>query len=109
MNAETLDRLTDKISRVSDTYAERCNIARDDDWYLLKLNEELGELTAAYLRMTQRGRFDAARTPENARASMEAEVADVFAQLLLFVQHNGIDIEDAVTRKWFKYLPQDEQ
>ncbi|WP_424982894.1 phosphoribosyl-ATP pyrophosphohydrolase [Maritalea sp. S77] len=109
MSEHTLKQLAEKIAKVSDTYAQRCNIARDDDWYLLKIGEELGELNAEYLRMTNRGRFDATRTPENVREALEDEVADVCAQLLLFAQHNGIDVERALVRKWFKYLPQEER
>ncbi len=86
---------------------QRCNIQRDDDWYLIKIGEEFGELNAEFLRMTNRGRFDEARTPDTVKQALSDEVADVFAHLLLFAQHNGIDIEAALEQKWFKYLPQD--
>lgn len=108
MSEKSLAELTQKIVRVSDTYAQRCDIARDDDWYLIKIGEELGELNAAYLRMTNRGRFDAARTPDKVQTALSDEVADVFAQIVLFAQHNKIDIEAALAQKWFKYLPQEE-
>ena len=49
--------LSDGVQAVSDLYAERCDIKRDDDWYLLKLQEELGELVQAHLRLTGRGRL----------------------------------------------------
>ena len=38
-----LSELGAMVARVSDIYAERNAIACDDDWYLLKLQEELGE------------------------------------------------------------------
>lgn len=104
-----LAELTRKIAKVSDTYAQRCNIKRDDDWYLIKIGEELGELNAEYLRITQRGRLDESRSMDDVREAMEDELADVFAQLLLFARHHDIQIEDALARKWFRYLPQDEQ
>lgn len=98
-------QLSDLVAQVSDLYAERNTVARDDDWYMLKLQEELGELAAEYLRSTGRARMKGADT-EAVRMALEDEAADVLAMLLLFARHNGIDLDAALTRKWFKYLPQ---
>ena len=38
------------VEAVSEYYAERHNIDRTDDWFTLKLNEEVGELTAGLSR-----------------------------------------------------------
>lgn len=108
MSGKSLAELTKKVAEVSDTYAQRCSIERDDDWYLIKIGEELGELNAEYLRMTNEGRFDATRTRDKVQTALSDELAVVFAQILLFAQHNQIDIEAALARKWFKYLPQEE-
>jgi NTP pyrophosphatase (non-canonical NTP hydrolase) len=35
---------------------------------------------------------------------VENEVADLFAQVLLFAAWQKIDIGEALKRKWFKYL-----
>ena len=78
-----LDTLTALVAEVSDTYASRNAIRRDDDWYLLKLQEELGELTAEYLKTTGRGRKKGAEAPA-IRQALEDEAADVLATLLLF-------------------------
>jgi len=99
----TLAELTEKVCMVSDSYARECGIERDDDWYLLKLQEELGELGAEHLRNTGRGRRDGEHAG-NAREKLENETADVFAQLLLFAEHNAIDLEASLARKWFRYL-----
>ncbi|MCR6673844.1 MazG nucleotide pyrophosphohydrolase domain-containing protein [Devosia ginsengisoli] len=95
--------LTPLVVEVSDTYASRNAIARDDDWYLLKLQEEVGELTAEYLRTTGRGRTKGADAP-SIRQALEDEAADVLATLLLFAHKNGIDLDAALERKWFQYL-----
>ena len=55
-----LATLSDKVAAVSDIYAQRNGIDRTDDWFLLKLQEELGELTAEYLKLSGRAR---ARAP----------------------------------------------
>lgn len=101
-----LSELGALVARVSDIYAERNDITRDDDWYLLKLQEELGELTAEYLKGSGRGRLKGADASA-LRAALEDETADVLAMLLLFARNNAIDLDSALQRKWFKYLPQD--
>ena len=101
--SRSLAALTTLVTEVSATYAARNDIARDDDWYLLKLQEELGELAAEYLKSTGRGRLKGAE-PAAIRTAMEDEAADVLAMLLLFARHNGIDLDAALERKWFQYL-----
>lgn len=99
----SLSELSDLVAEVSDIYAARNDIARDADWYLLKVQEELGELVAEYLRSTARGRpkGDNAAT---IRQQLEDEAADVLAMLLLFARDNHIDLDAALERKWFQYL-----
>jgi len=101
--SRTLAELAPLVAEVSDTYASRNAIARDDDWYLLKLQEELGELAAEYLRTTGRGRMKGADAVA-VRVALEGEAADVLATLLLFTRHNGIDLDAGLERKWFQYL-----
>ena len=98
-----LSELSDKAERASQVYAARCDIRRDDDWFVLKLQEEAGELVAEYLRGSGRGRLGE-RSPEAVRQALEDETADLFAQLLLFARHNDIDLEAALQRKWFAWL-----
>lgn len=102
--SRSLSELTGLAARVSDRYAELFDIARDDDWYLLKLQEELGELTAEYLKTTSRARLKGADAA-TIRTALEDEAADVLAMVLLFARHNQIDLDAALQRKWFSYLP----
>ncbi len=88
---------------MSQLYAARCNIRRDGDWFALKLQEEMGELVAEYLRGTGRGRVGYSDS-DAVRRALEDEAADLFAQVLLFAQHNDIDLEAALQRKWFAWL-----
>ncbi|MDC9824377.1 phosphoribosyl-ATP pyrophosphohydrolase [Devosia sp. ZB163] len=104
----SLAELADRVERVSAIYAERCNINRDADWYALKLQEEAGELVAEYLRGSGRGRTGD-RSPEAIRTALENEAADLMAQLLLFCRNNAIDVEAALDRKWFVYLPESDR
>jgi NTP pyrophosphatase (non-canonical NTP hydrolase) len=94
----TLSEVSAAAERISDIYAGKYAIVRDDDWYLLKLQEELGELAQAHLRASSRGRGEAT---EHDRAD---EAADVLCQALLYCRRFGIDPEAAVRRKWLTWL-----
>jgi NTP pyrophosphatase (non-canonical NTP hydrolase) len=93
---------TDEVEEISQQYAERFGVERTSPWFLLKLQEEVGELTEAYLQVTGQGR-DKGRSATELRADLEAEVADVLAMLLLFARHHAVDVEDALQGKWMAY------
>ena len=94
----TLAEVSDAAARISDIYAGKYAIDRDDDWFLLKLQEELGELTAEHLRMSgrARGAADAGKLGD--------EAADVLGMLLIYCDRAGIDLEQAMQRKWLSWL-----
>ncbi|WP_374516241.1 phosphoribosyl-ATP pyrophosphohydrolase [Brevundimonas sp.] len=93
-----LKALQADVLRISDIYAAEHGIDRDRDWALLKLQEELGELTAEHLRMSgrARGAADAGKLGD--------EAADVLGMLLIYCQTAGVDIEQAMQRKWLHWL-----
>ncbi len=93
-----LSNLSTDVLRISDRYAAEHSIDRDRDWALLKLQEELGELTAEHLRMSGRARgvADAGKLGD--------EAADVLGMLLIYCDAAGIDIEAAMQRKWLHWL-----
>ena len=90
------------VLRISDIYAREHSIDRDragdGDWALLKLQEELGELTKEHLNLSGR-----ARGKPDTKALAD-EAADVLGMLLIYCNHAGIDIEAAMQRKWLKWL-----
>ena len=94
----TLAGLTADVLRISDIYAAEHSIDRDRDWPLLKLQEELGELTAEHLRLSGRARG----TPDE--TALGDEAADVLGMLLIYCARAGIDLEQAMQRKWLKWL-----
>lgn len=100
-----IDDLSTRIERVSYDYEQTHGIERSSDWFMLKLHEELGELTQAYLQLKGQAR-DKGHTKEQLELTIQEEVADVFAHIVLFARHNGVDIESALAAKWFKYLPE---
>ena len=97
-----LSQWSDEVEEISQQYAERFGVQRTSPWFLLKLQEEVGELTQAYLQSTGQGR-DKGRTSAELESDVEAEVADVLVMLLLFARHHGVDVEAALDRKWVAY------
>lgn len=101
-----LHEIQQKVEAVSRIYAKNCDVRRDDDWYFLKMQEETGELLQAWLRWTGRGR-QKGDTDAQVRQQLEDELADCLAQILLIAERFDVDVEKAAERKWFKYLPGD--
>lgn len=95
--------LTEAIEAVSSRYAQRFGIRRDVEWCLLKLAEELGELTQAHLRLVGQGRGDA--DAAECRRRFEDEMADLLGQLLVLAQLSGVDLAAALDRKWLCWHP----
>jgi NTP pyrophosphatase (non-canonical NTP hydrolase) len=99
-----LRQLTEEVEVVSRTYAEHNGFERDSTWLLLKLQEEVGELTQAFIRKTGQGR-PKGRTPEELETSFRAELADVLGHVLLLARHDGIDLQAEVEAKWLRWNP----
>jgi NTP pyrophosphatase (non-canonical NTP hydrolase) len=99
-----LEELADEVQAVSDLYAGKHAIERTDTWFLLKLQEEVGELTQAFLMKTGQAR-DKGRSAAELDEDFRAEVADVFCQVLLPARHHAIDLEAAVAEKWLVWRP----
>ena len=98
-----LQTLTDAIEAVSSRYAQRFGIRRDPDWCLLKLTEELGELTQAHLMKS--GQARAAGQGIELDRRFEDEMADVLGQLLVLAKVSGTDLFAALDRKWLRWHP----
>jgi NTP pyrophosphatase (non-canonical NTP hydrolase) len=98
----TLADLSASVLRISDIYAAEHGIDRDKaaagDWALLKVQEELGELVAEHLRTSGRARGAADHE------KLGDEAADVLGMLLIYCQAAGVDIEQAMQRKWLHWL-----
>ncbi len=89
-----------KITRI---YSENFGVETSAEWCLLKLQEELGELVSAYLKLSGKTR---AKGPsqEAMRQNLKEEIADVIGFTLAFADECGIDATDAFKDKWLKYL-----
>jgi len=98
-----IKEILEKIKKVSDKYEKVHDIKRDDDWYILKLHEEVWELSQVYLSLTWRWR-KRDKNDEEMMKNFSDELADILAQLLLLADKKDIDIEKSLKEKRFKYL-----
>ena len=98
-----LRSLADAIEDVSARYARRFGIRRDLEWCLLKLGEELGELTQAHLKRSGQARTSDDMSELTRR--FEDEMADVLGQLLVLAKLSGTDLDAALERKWLCWHP----
>ncbi|MDP1627365.1 pyrophosphatase [Parvibaculum sp.] len=99
MPVQHLIELAGQFEEASKRYAAANGITRNEDWFILKLQEELGELTQVWIKLTDRGRRRGLGDAE-LREALADETADVLGHILLFANRNGIDLKPAIARKW---------
>lgn len=93
---------TNRLENVSAGYAEVYAVDRTPDWMLLKLMEELGELSQAWLVASGQGR-DRNLSKQQQEDAVAAECADVVAMALLVAHRMGVDVEAAMRDKWLPW------
>lgn len=99
-----LRQVSDEVEAVSAIYAEQHAINRDDNWFMLKLQEEVGELTQAFLMRAGQARGKGLSGDE-IESAFRNELADVLAQVLLMARHFDVDVQVEVERKWLAWNP----
>ena len=97
-----LENLSDEVEIISRVYARVHGVERTDDWLVLKLHEEVGELTQAFLNLSGRSR-DRGLSEDEIREAFRGEVADALAQLLLVARRFDVDLPQELERKWFRW------
>jgi NTP pyrophosphatase (non-canonical NTP hydrolase) len=94
-----ITELSERLEKLSVRYGEVVGFERNPDWFLLKLQEEMGELTQAYLQHTGRARTKG-MTAEQIRETFHQEFADVICQLILLARQHDVDLPREIQRKW---------
>lgn len=96
--------LTEKVKMVMDRYKKDFpDVKTDRDYFPFKITEEWGECLQTYLMLTDRGRQKGKNKTEILNL-FSNEFADVFGYLLLFAENEGVDLAEALEKKWFPYL-----
>lgn len=94
-----IKQLTNEVEKVSQNYIAKFDIERDKSWFVLKLQEELGELIQSYLMMNGKGRKKG-KSEKELREDFNREMADVFCHVLLLAKSQKVDLEKEVNKKW---------
>lgn len=100
-----LARLSDDVEVISRGYARAHGFTRDETWFLLKLQEEVGELTQAFLMRAGQARSKG-NSPQELDDKFGAELADVLCHVVLMARHHRVDLEEQVERKWLVWHPE---
>ena len=79
------------------------DVRMDRDYLPFKITEEWGECLQTYLMLTDRGR-QKGKNKKEIQELFSEEFADVFGYLLLFAENEGVDLAEALEKKWFAYL-----
>lgn len=95
----SLISLAARFEQASQKYAADNGISRTEEWFTLKMQEELGELTQAWMKWAGHGRRKG-KSEADLHHEMSNEAADLLGQVLLFARRNNIDLEAAISRKW---------
>jgi NTP pyrophosphatase (non-canonical NTP hydrolase) len=103
-----LTKVSKAVSVVSDNYAKKFGIVRDRNWYVLKLQEEMGELIQSYLMMIGNAR-QKNKTEVEIKAEFHKEMADVFCHVLLLAKEFDVDLEKEVSEKWLVWQKDDQE
>jgi len=93
-------KLQEKIIANGKTYCEIHKVSFDENFVLMKLYEELGELSQAHLIYKKKCRGEKIISKEQAKNNVAKEVADAFGTLIVYADLMNIDLEEAIDKKW---------
>lgn len=92
--------LQKKVIENAINYGQRYNVQIDEDFALLKLYEEVGEFAQAVLIHRKKSRPEKHVTEEISRKELAKELADIVGMAIVNAHLLGIDLGDAIYKKW---------
>ncbi|MEK8215481.1 hypothetical protein [Paenibacillus sp. FSL L8-0463] len=91
------------VEKVSAEYCRKFNIERDNEWFLLKIQEELGELVQCYLESCGKAR-SRGKTIDELKENFQYEIIDLLCLTMAMTKFNNLDVERIIKEKWLKWL-----
>ncbi len=88
----------------ADRYAKKHGVNFDQDFSVLKLTEEVGELAQAVIVHQRRSRPEKYLPEEESRKNVGDELADVLCFIIVIADQFGVDLEEAIDRKWLSQV-----
>ncbi len=92
--------LQNKVVENAINYGQKYNVKIDEDFALLKLYEEMGEFAQAVLIHRKKSRPEKYVSEEVSKNELAKELADVIGMLIVNAHLLGIDLEEAIKKKW---------
>lgn len=80
-------------------YAEKFQIKRDDEFYFLKMQEELGELVRSFMEIRGSEKKRKSNIDE-LKKKFAGDVASLVGNSLILAHHFGIDLEEKIKQKF---------
>ncbi len=96
--------IQDKVMQNGERYGKACGIEIEEDFAILKLHEEIGELSQALLIHKKKSRPEKFLPFEESKEELAMEMADVLGMLIINAKLHGIDLEEAINKKWISRL-----
>ncbi len=93
-------KIQKRIVENADKYKEKYKVNIDADFAIVKLYEEVGELSEAALVYNKQCRPEKFLSEEEAKENIGKEIADVIGVAIVYANLLGIDLEKAIDKKW---------
>jgi len=93
-------KLEQKVMENAIRYGEKYNVKIDEDFALIKLYEEVGEFSQAVLIHRKKSRPEKHLSENISKREMAKELADVVGLAIVNANLLGIDLEEAINKKW---------
>ncbi len=95
-----LKEIQNKVVKNAIEYGQKYNVEIDEDFALLKLYEEVGEFAQAILIHRKKCRPEKYVSEEVSKKELAKELADVMGMVMVNAHLLGIDLMDAIDKKW---------
>ncbi|GBE16439.1 hypothetical protein BMS3Abin15_00255 [bacterium BMS3Abin15] len=89
-----------EVIRNAKSYGNKYKVKIDDEFAMLKLYEEVGELAQAYLVYKKKSRPEKYMSKEEVKKGIAKELADVVGVAMVLADALDIDLEEAIDKKW---------
>jgi NTP pyrophosphatase (non-canonical NTP hydrolase) len=81
-------------------YGKKYGVKIDEDFALLKLYEELGELSQAVLIHKKKSRPEKHKPEAESKHELSMELADVMGMVIVYAHLADVDLQEALRKKW---------
>ena len=92
--------LQDSVINCAVIYGKKYNVKIDEDFALIKLYEEVGEFSQAVLIHRKKRRPKKHVAKNISKREVAKELADVVGMAIVNAHLLGIDLEEAINKKW---------